>query len=229
MTLYLQSILSTKSSGIITLDIPVIDGAEQNRKSISGFLTEDIQFSVKNEWGNIIPNLETLSGLSQIIGSQDILTWVAATQAGWKGTAPIELSTEFYMYSIDPSSKIKESAKALLKLASLYATGEATVEVHGGYSPYYMQNNLGDIPSGADAISNWKNNIINNTRSDTSRGTVTLTVGNQLTFTDLLLVQANTVHSNVEVARGEPLYIKVNATFRGRKALMASDIDTIYG
>lgn len=222
MTLYLQSLLSTKSSGIITLEIPKIIPTGYGTDTINGFLSEDIQFSVKNEWGNIIPGLDVLSGLSQIVNQQDILCWVAATEAGWKGTAPIEISTEFYMYSFDKTSKIKDKAKSLLKLASLTATGEASVEIHGGYSPYYMQNNF-------DAEKTSAANIISNSMSDTSEGTVTLRVGNQLTFSNLLLVQANTTHSNVEVARGEPLYIKVSAQFRGRKALMASDIDSIYG
>jgi len=224
MGLYLDQIFNSKV-GIINLNIPDPSG-NGTFTSIDGFLSENPSMSFQNNWGSIFPDFNALGEMSQLMGSKNIFSWLASTQAGWKGTEPINIGTEFYVISYDSkaSKNIKEQVKVLIKMASLYqGTGlleNESVMVHGGYSNNYWKSTGEFFQNEED----FKSDL-----TSTKTGLITMTIGNQMTIKKLLLSDVNVTPSTVQVASGIPLYIKVSANFRTYMAPIASDIDDIFG
>lgn len=215
MQLYLDQIISSNSG---TLQIALPSGAK-----IKAILTEDPTYSVQNNWGPILPGIQTLSDISQMADSTNIIAFINASSAGWKGTEPLTISVQFILLNYKRGLNIKKQIKELAKMAALeQATngGGALVQVHGGYSNKFFADNK-TLFIDADA------NNGNSSLASTTTGLITVTIGNQLRIKNLLLADLQVTHSATQVASGEPLFIKAEASFRTYRAPLTSDIDSL--
>lgn len=219
--LYLDQILK-KKSGVVTLTIPDPVNVGSTT-TLTGLLTESPSISLQNSWGSLFPDISTLSDFSQLVGSQNIISWLAASQAGWKGTDPLAIGIEFYMISYKKGINIKLEVAKLMKMATLYSedglVGLATVQVHGGYSNNYTVNNnqfFSDVSAAQNSLNAEK------------VGLIKMEIGDQLRLNTLLLSDIQVTPSTVQVDSGVPLYIKVVANFRTYRTLLTTDIDYMY-
>lgn len=214
---YLDQLLTNKS-GVITLLIPSLDPSIGNAYELQGILTSDPTISLKNKWGSALPDVENLATASQLLGSQNIVSWLAASQAAWKGTDPLTVAVEFYLISYRKKDDIKFRLKQLMKLATVWETDQgATVKIHAGYYSNFTDSNKDVFNNEIEA----SGNLFGGTGS----GLVTMKIGDQITLSNLLLEDINSTFSTVQCAQGAPLFIKVNAQFRGNKAALTNDID----
>lgn len=229
--LYLDQIIE-KSSGVITLTIPDVTGGS-NWSTLTGYLSESPSISLQNTWGSLFPDMSTLADISSLAGSKNIISFLTASQAGWKGTEPLTIGVEFYMISYKKGTNIKAEVAKLAKMATLYSAegdnlkGMTTVQVHGGYSNNYLNNNNQFIGSVEEAL---KSGTVAE-----KAGLIKMEIGGQLRLSSLLLSDIQITPSVIQVGTpsnnntGIPLYIKVNANFRTYRTMLSSDIDYMYG
>ena len=216
---YSDTFLSS-NSGIVTLQIPQVEGDDD---FIKGILQEDPQIQMGNQWGTLseFDNLlDPLQELQQAIQTDNISNYVSATGMAWKGTPHIKVNCSFYLISFNSSSNIRAQAKQLSKLCTVTTTGKVGVKIHGGYKLDYFKNN--------------KSLTLNNLNDITSqdvKGTVTLSIYSyRHTKIPGLLTQSLTIQpSTVCVRSGAPLYYVVTAGFIGYRAPISSDMDVMYG
>ena len=100
---YSDTFLSS-NSGIVTLEIPQIEG---NSAFIKGILQEDPQIQMGNQWGTLseFDNLlDPLQELQQAIQTDNISNYVSATGMAWKGTPHIKVNCSFYLISFNSNS-----------------------------------------------------------------------------------------------------------------------------
>jgi hypothetical protein len=229
MPLYIDKIFRDGGQGTITINYPNADG--NGNTSLKGYTAQDISFTLKNNWAPLIPDLTALSDVSQLL-EMNIVNFVSASKVGWKGTDPISFPVEFYLFSYSPEFNIKQDILGLMKLATLYTSNEqtltaaSTVQVHGGFSQQFWQANNDLIDSSSDKPNSYKD--ANSVYLGSEKGTISINVGNTFTLRNLLLGSITVTHSNVQVSKGIPLFIKVDAEFQGTRAAIASDLDGIY-
>ena len=241
--LYLDKILADTGfgSGVITIDIPIPQaigytsgffGANQKvveggHKIIRGFCTDDVTLSLANKWGSVLPGIEGLTELSQWFGTGEVISYLAASQAAWKGSDPINVPVTFYLFSRKEKNggNALKQVESLLELACILEdnTGLANdsqwksnfmIRVHNGYRVQPFQGNTKYIDTRLKREEDF---------------TVTVTLGSQLTIPNLLLSDIKVTHSTIQVAKGVPLYIKVDATFRSVGIPTVEEIRKMYG
>ena len=111
MQLYLDQIISSNSG---TLQIALPSG-----EKIKAILTEDPTYSVQNNWGPILPGIQALSDISQMADNTNIIAFINASSAGWKGTEPLTISVQFILLNYKRGLNIKKQIKELAKMAAL--------------------------------------------------------------------------------------------------------------
>ena len=89
MQLYLDQIISS-NSGTVQIVLP-------SGTKIKGILTEDPTYSVQNNWGPILPGIGSLSEMAQLADNTNIVAFINASSAGWKGTEPLTISLQFIL------------------------------------------------------------------------------------------------------------------------------------
>ncbi len=198
--LLLNQIANKGKSGVVKINLPSSGGGEPT--TLTGFLSDNVSIRLGNSWQTVLPDTSDLTKFQGAIGSQTITTWLNSSQSVWTGAEPLTVGITFYLFSISESSSIKKDVLKLKKLAVPHREGNASISVHGGYSP--------DILAKSSATSD----IINNDVSGLQKGLISIEVGNQFKLKGMLLVDIVSENSSVEVKNKNPLYIKVTANFK---------------
>ena len=242
MTLILNQIFTQSKSGIVTIQVPADTEALKNsdalkgkglnagRGTIEGCLVNDRSVSVRNQWGSIMPDVSDLNEFLMVAGQQNLFSWVSASAAAWKSCEPISIALDFYLLSLNRNSHVKSDASALLSLAAMSAGSggvldAAKVQIHGGYKMDIWE---GNATAAQNNIATYLSGAAQKLTVHDAPGTCIINIGNQLTMKNMLLEEASAEHSAVQVAYGEPLYIKIHAVFRLFRAPLVSDINGMY-
>ena len=212
--LFLNVIQNSKRSGSVQFLLPNPDYTPGNITPVElkGWLAENPSISLGNNWQPIIPAMEELTKISNIVTvSQDVVTWLGGSQSAWTGSEYLDLPLTFYLFSIDEKSKIKKEFMKMASLTVINTTDASATQgtVHGGYKPDIVGEAL---------------TIINN---KTRPGFITINIGGQLTFPNMLLVSINCEPSMIEVKDGNPLYIKINAKFKSYRPYTYNELKQI--
>ena len=232
MTLLLNQIFTNAKSGIVRLEVPILgeyNSEDTGTAVISGILASDPRIAVQNQWGNILPGTDDLNTVLSALGSQNLFSWVSASAAAWKSCDPISVSLDFYLISYNKNSRIKSQVSSLMSLAGLTPgnqdgtfSGETMVKVHGGYKLDILDSN--------QAVN--KDNILSYITPLSSKGkrkgTISISIGDQIHVNNLLLQECYAEPSTVQVDEGVPLYIKVSTVLRMYRAPLVSDIVGIF-
>lgn len=192
---------------------------------IKVFCTEDITVNLGNEWGSILPALGSITQFSQLGNEGNVVTWLSATKAAWKGCKPLTLPLTFYVFSLHEGMNALTTIEPMLEFAGIGdSTGnrfnflgidEATINVHGGYKVDPFQNNVSYIDTSK--------------ASQNNNSTFKVHLGDQVVIDNLLLGDIQVTHSNIYVDSGIPLYVKVQANFRTVGVPTIYDIKRWYG
>ena len=232
--LFLSNILNKDTtqgkSGVVEFTLPSpfvsnnIDVKNGKPTTLRGWLSESPSYKLGNTWQPMMPSTDALTKTSQAMtASKDVVSWLGGAQSAWVGSSPLEISLSFYLFSIDSTSKIKTELLKLLNLSVINA-GQDTSDpkvivtsgtVHGGYKPHLIDDTIG---SG-----------LNNTVEDeANKGFISIKIGNQLTLRKMLLVDITPEHSSLEVPDHNPLYIKVNASFKSYRPITVSELTGMF-
>ena len=224
----ISKLINQGRSGIITFNLPNSDVSSKSSfdGTICGILIGDPTISYANKWQTVLPNVDALTLASNIFsGWNGIATFIASTQAAWMGAEPLRLSVNFYLFTFNEKDDIDND---LLKFKKLQAPTAITrggkvdtwsVTAHGGYKPSILEKK--------DA----QDNIISigdNDTSDSTKGNISITIGN-CTITDLLLETVQEERSSVLTQNGNHLYLKVSANFRSRRVMYSDEIQKMFG
>ena len=224
-SLFLQSIVangsSSPGSGSVTFTLPMSDGSH-NANIFTAWLAENPTFKLGNNWQATMPSMDSVTKFSNIVDTDaSVISWLAGAQSAWMGVEPLTIALTFYLFSMDPNSNIKSKEFMLGSLCTPYQKGgsqDVTAIVHGGYKP--------DILSDTSTNSKYTNM---DESAGLNRGLITVKIGHQITFTQMLLVDITPEHSALEVADGNPLYIKFNASFKTYRPITSDEFASILG
>lgn len=228
----ITNLMNTGKSGIVTFHLPKADGTGYITPDISGFLVGDTTLKLSNKWQAILPSIDAITLASQIIdSSQDALAWLRSSQSAWMGSEPLRLTIPFYLFSNNANSEITKQVNYFQSLMSPYQVGgsEFTVKIHGGYKPQVFTGEW-STENGASIQNAGSSSQVSVSSDLTSggQGTITITVGNQFKLTNMLLEDLTWDNSAVQVADGNPLYIKVTASFKSFRVLFSQEIIKMF-
>lgn len=246
MTLFINALTNT-GAGIATFGLPDCKGG---KVVIDGFLSEDPSVSMKNNFEPIISDMSSLNDFMQL-AKVGTASWMSASKAAWKGTDPITVTFNFYLITykksqVDGTSlgnllPVSKQATYFARLLSVTPSGDDTlfgrtlnVGVHGGYRPDYFQQNS-EFTGYEDQM---KDGSYYN--ADTG-GTCSIIVNGggkrtmylrRMLLTDATFtpstVRTGYWQGNVFRTSGEPLYIKVTATFKLMHAATLEDATLLF-
>lgn len=230
---YIEKLLNYNSgqfkSGRVAFTIPDAENSGTYH-ALVGLVEQDIKFKSGITWGSIMPDLQTLNEISQIVNSQNMVSWISSSTGSWKSTKPFEFDITFYLvtHSLDKAKQphnIKEQASWLVKMCALHTTDFATARVHGGYTLNLIQDNEHQSASSYFTPDGKINPAHARKLTEVNDGLITMVLGDTMVIDKLLVQNVDITPSSVQVASGIPLYIKVDASFRTHRALLTEDID----
>lgn len=240
---FLSLLSSTQAcSGQITICLPPVSG-EGEGKVISGFLADEFTLEMGNSWGSVLPDAETANQVGQILGLQNIITWIQSSAAAWKATLPISFSIDVYLVTLveNQTPSVLDEAKEIMKMMALYIENNdfATAKIHGGYSVDYTKSNNGFLNlfskqkdrSVSKQETNYKKTIsglVENLNTSDQFGTIDIYINNSLHLKNLLLEKASFTQSSAYVDPKTPLYVRMSLTFRTFRAPTVKDIENLY-
>lgn len=159
MTLFLRTI-GQDCAGVAGFSLPDSHGGYV---VVEGYLTEDPQISLKNNWEALIPDLGAINDFMQI-ADLGTTSWISTSKATWKGTDPLTVTLTFYLITnrmsqirskngTGPDMPVTVQASYFARLCALSPADKAgsrgnsgmfdtlSVNVHGGYVPNFFQRN----------------------------------------------------------------------------------------
>lgn len=216
---------------------------DQSSSSLTGLLVSEPTLSSANKWGPILSDVSNLQDIASLLGSSNVWSWIGASVMCWKGTDSLKTNVEFYLINYKRNLGLEQKLKELNYLTSLFQDGEIAVKVHGGYQPQVLADNPSQFqnPPGGDKkgvsqdaeeeygrnlkdyATYWKDN-----RDNVDRGTVTVSFGNKITISRMLVSRLDVTPSIVEVPDGKPLYYRVSVGLIGAKPLLSTEVDKMY-
>lgn len=227
----IQKLMDTGKSGAVTFTLPKPDG-KGYQTPITGCLIGDISIKLSNKFQAVLPNIDALTLASQIItNDQNALAWTASTQSAWMGSEPLRLSIPFYLFSFNESDNIKSKISMFRQLLAPYQVSGSsfTIKVHGGYNPDVFEGSWNDASVPAGTLSNGNNDIVNNLKTSNAmgynQGLIKIQIGSQITLDKMLIEDLVTENSQIQVADGNPLYIKATATFKSYRVLFSHELN----
>ena len=221
--MYFYKLLATENSGVIKMRLPIPTEDGSSYKSFTALLEDGVRIKTENKWGTLVPSLESLSQISQLLDNANIISWVNGSSAAWESTSPIDVSFQMRLITFDSDSDILKQMAMLQSLTSLFVSGALTVKAHGGYKNNYWTTNdnpAWDLKSAKGQGGNLGKNLI----TDAEDGTVAISFGN-LTISNLLVNNISANISKVLCRNNQPLWIKLDVSLRGVKALLTQDLD----
>lgn len=226
--IYFYKLLSQRTSGIIQMVIPLVTEGDSSRPfPLRALLEDNIRIKTENKWGTLVPSLDSLSQVSQLLNNANIISWVNGSSAAWESTAPIDIQFQMRLITFDSNSNILKQMVYLQSLESLYVTGALDVKVHGGYRNNFWTSNNGNPAWSMDGAKEQGGKLgqtIN--KGLPENGTVAIKFGN-LTISNLLVNSVSAQISKVLCKNGQPLWIKLDVSLRGVKALLTQDLDNM--
>ena len=194
-------------------------------KALRAFCTEDITITLGNEWDSILPNINTLTKISQYWNEGNIVTWLSSTKASWKASKPLTFPLTFYVFSF---SRDQESA---LKLIEPLVEFAGIDQGNGRWDAFNLSGNSIRVHGGyrVDAFESNEQYIQKSIFTKDDNSTFKIHFGNKICIDNLLLGNIQVTHSNVYVESGVPLYVKVQANFRTVGVPTIYDIRRWYG
>ena len=222
----ITNLMNLKKSGTVVITLPKANG-KGNEEPITGCLVGDLSIKLANKWQAILPNIDAVTLASQIISqSGNAYAWLKSTQSAWMGAEPLRVSIPFYLFSMNNKSKITEEVNKFRALMGPYKASDSLFKViiHGGYSPDVFegswQGGFGKESESPKLTFAPKSSF----ELTPGQGTIKIRVGNQFTLTRMLLEELTVEPSAVQVADGNPLYVKVTATFKSSRVLYSQEI-----
>jgi len=212
MNTFLQKIASNKASGIVTFTLPTYNNNEPT-DTLQGYLTDDISFSSGNNFAPLLPTNDILTKIGQVTGTS-VMSWLSASKACWKGSEPLTVTLNFYLFTIDQDSKIKEQWFKLFQLTTVHSIDGTSLKVHGGYNIDVAKSNTEDISCNVTELA--------------QEGLISIAVGNKFTLRGMLLTNATPTFSSVETPDGNPLFIKVSASFVSNRPLKDTEVASMF-
>jgi hypothetical protein len=217
----ITNLMNQRKSGTVVFTLPLPDGSG-NAEPVVGCLIGDLSIKLANKWQAILPNIDEVTLASQIIESSgNAIAWLKTTQSAWMGAEPLRISVPFYLFSMNSNSKITDEVNKFRALMGPYRTLDFAVIVHGGYNPKVFEGTW---------ASKGKQTFDDGTKMDDNldKGLITIKVGNQFTLSKMLLEDLTVDPSAVQVADGNPLYVKVTATFKSSRVLYSKEITDMF-
>ena len=228
----ITNLMTTGKSGTVTFTLPNANG-EGNAPPITGLLMGDTSsIKLSNKWQAVLPSIDAITLASQIIDSSaDAMAWLRSTQSAWMGSEPLRLTIPFYLFSMDASSNITKQVNYFQALMSPWQNGnsEFSVKIHGGYKPevFTGQWTAGNT-AGSGSVGIPQSNVAIDNNLRVNQGLITIQVGNQFRLKNMLLEDLMFDQSVVQVSDGNPLYIKVTASFKSFRVLFSQEIVNMF-
>lgn len=224
-----------KGPGIAKISLPTGD-------VISGILASEVNISMQNRFGPLIPDISFLTDISSMVGSTSLLAWIGSTAQAWKGTEPIRFGMDLYFVNYKPNLNLEGKLKALARMCSLEATGSATVQAHGGYQGRYFGNNLSQqyfnnaenyraFMQEKDPTAQEKYDYLKGVGGEFQKeifGVVAVEIGSRFRLDNLLILRVDITPSLTEIYNAgspKPLYYKVGLSFQTCRAALATDVE----
>jgi hypothetical protein len=224
----IQNLMSTSKSGTVSFSLPKPDGSGNYSDNVVGCLVSDVSMKLANKWQAVLPNIDPITLASSIVDSQNaVITWIRSTQSAWMGSEPLRITLPFYLFSMNSKSNITEKANRFRYLSVPYqiAGSEFRVITHGGYKPTIIPGDNTWITG-----STVKGSVggVDNDTTQGNIGFITIKIGDQCILTKMLLEDVQIESSQIQVADGNPLYVKVVATFKSHRVLYSQDIKNMF-
>ena len=220
MTFYIENFMpgTSDSPSVARIILP-------DQSHFEALVSSDISVQLANKFGNLLPGVEMLSDIAQMVGSVNIPAWIGASVQGWRGTDPVKLNLELFLINYKPDLNYEEKIRKLVKLCTISKSGmngvagHWTEQVHGGYSTkasafasnlQYFDRKESDYWSKKDDWNNPERNFQDLTTMGQTifsgvggkagfPGTLTISIGNRFELRELLLTSISVTSSNVEV------------------------------
>ena len=241
------SLLSSNNSccGRVDIILPDYKGDSGKKDIVSGFLDDEFTLTLGNAWGSVLPDAQVANEIGQILGYQNLITWVQSSAASWKATQPLEFNMNVYLLTLTRNQEpITEEAKKIMRMMALYVDKNDifTAKIHGGYRVNYATSNdrlefwskakgsriqKGDIKDDDEAYRKQISSIFTE-MSGENEGTITIRINDTMNISNLLISNASFSHSSSYIDSNTPLYIKMDLSFRSSRALITSDVDKLY-
>ena len=258
VNLYIQDIFNENSTNPSSLHIgfPVANknGGKPDVQTLSGIIASEPTIVTGNKWGPILNDVSMLSFFGSLAGMKSLPSWIGASAQCWKGTDPIRINLDFYLINYKRGLNLEKKLNYLTKLTSLTLDRNSltSVFVHGGYivDPFHtnasrFNNSVADNTNNGQPYSpevqqeynnslrgSW-NEFVSSTNkyllgSESTVGTVAISIGNKITISRLLVASINVTPSIIEVPDNKSLYYHVTMSLHGCRPLLSDDIDEIY-
>lgn len=245
MTLFLDGIFNTENldklpPSAVKIFFPVLSNSDspvRSYESIQGLLTSEVTVSSQVKWGTILNDVSNLQAVASLLGSAKMWTWIGASTMCWQGTEPIKTSFEFYLINYKRGMKLEEKLRNLNTLTALIKAGNASVFIHGGYTPPVLSTNASVFNNGeGEELST--GGILDKLdkmfglsdigRKNRDKGTISVLVGNKLMLSRMLVQRLDVTPSLVEVPDGLPLYYRVSMSLTGNQPLLSTQVEEMY-
>ena len=225
------------------------DGTTSVPVRLAGLLASEPSISTQNKWGPLLENYASLNDINNVVnimGDQNMFSWVGASVMVWKGTDPIKLNLDFYLINYKRGLNLESKLKSLTKLTALAGVDSklsaVQVAVHGGYKANQilntntqMMNQSKNFVENAQKVSGFGNAKVDDVLKSYAQdslsdpvGTLSLEIGHKVSIRNLLVGRVDTTPSLVEVADGKALYYRVNLSLTGVRPLVTTDVDSMY-
>ena len=249
VNLFLDGIFSESCSSPskVKLTFSEWTGNASKPSVLCGLLASEPTITTQNKWGPIISNISELSDLSSLMGAQSMFTWIGASVMCWKGTSPLMVSLDFYLINYKRGLRLEEGLTSLTKLTSMSkieannVVSQVAVAVHGGYAANTVLNTNASMFDNSyyvdDKKSNSKGNALNRisefghmylVNGEAPQGTLSVSIGNRVSLSNLLVTRIDTTPSTAEVEEGKALFYRVNMSLTGARPLLSTDVDNMF-
>jgi hypothetical protein len=195
--------------GVVEITLP-------EEGSIRGCISDNVTLRMGNVWQDALPNFNRITHATGMInGNEDTATFLTGLQSIWIGAEPLTLTLPFYLFSLNSSSDVRGDLSKLQRLTSVEKKSNFSGVVHGGYKPLLVEGS-GGVFTQIDS------------KVGRSEGFIKIKIGSQLTLRKMLLVSIAPEFSSIEVQNGNPLFIKVTATFKSYRPLYQDELKSIF-
>ena len=116
--LFIENIFQEGNSSPSSVRITMPDNRTQSNIGnidLTGLMIGDPSFTAQNKWGTILDDFSNLQDVSSLSGWGSQFSWINASTMCWKGTAPLNLSIEFYLINYKRGLNLEDQLKRLIK------------------------------------------------------------------------------------------------------------------
>lgn len=227
----------TSPNKITVMFTEFTEGSQYKPLSMCGLLAQEPSFELQNKWGPLLETIgQDVNTFLNLMGNQNLASWIGASAMVWKGTEPLKTNIDFYLINYREGLQLEEKLKGLMKLATISQStinnvlNNLTVTVHGGYSARQVLSGNKELFACNKVTNEDKTVFIRQGTQvlDNELGTLSVRIGNKMEITNLLLQRINITPSIAEVASGRALYYRVSMGIIGVRPLLSTDVDKMF-